>query len=339
MGRADRRQQLRWGIWLIVFLLLLLAMRNVRIGDAVAVLQTIEWGQILLLILLNGWILAAGTARWWALLAGFGHHLPFLPLLAHRIAGFGVSFITPGPQFGGEPVQILLCEQHNVPRPVAIASVSLERSLELMINFGFLLLGAGLVLRAGVGRTALSPITILFIFAVFLLPPLYILLLAGGKRPLTRTLSAVRSRFTPPPPWFARLFAAITGVETELAAFCRRSARFLWIALLLSIAGWTLLIAEFGLMFAVLGAPLSPVQLITLLTAARLAILLPLPGGLGSLEAALIWTLTEMGFAPSIAAGALLLVRLRDFSLALAGIWWFRRRLPYPPPEPVRLPD
>jgi uncharacterized membrane protein YbhN (UPF0104 family) len=56
-----------------------------------------------------------------------------------------------------------------------------------------------------------------------------------------------------------------------------------------------------------------------LFTVVRLAFLLPLPGGIGSLEAALFWAYQSMESSLAIAAGLILLMRLRDMLVLLSG--------------------
>ena len=87
------------------------------------------------------------------------------------------------------------------------------------------------------------------------------------------------------------------------------------------------MIAEFQWMATFLGMSLTFAQLIALLTAARVAFLLPLPGGLGTLEASQVWALGLMGLNPAAGLGLSLLIRLRDVSLGLLGLWWGGQRL------------
>ena len=49
---------------------------------------------------------------------------------------------------------------------------------------------------------------------------------------------------------------------------------------------------------------------------------MPLPGGLGTVEAAQMLALTQLGFDPAIGLSASLLIRGRDVLLGLAGLWW-----------------
>jgi uncharacterized membrane protein YbhN (UPF0104 family) len=80
-------------------------------------------------------------------------------------------------------------------------------------------------------------------------------------------------------------------------------------------------------MLSVLDIDVSFTQMIVLLTAARVAILLPLPGGLGTLEASQVFAFTAFGFEPASALSFTLLIRARDILLASLGLWGARKAL------------
>jgi len=54
--------------------------------------------------------------------------------------------------------------------------------------------------------------------------------------------------------------------------------------------------------------------------AARLAILLPFPGGLGALEASQVIVLSGLGYTPAQGAALALLIRARDLVFGGAGL-------------------
>jgi uncharacterized membrane protein YbhN (UPF0104 family) len=69
-----------------------------------------------------------------------------------------------------------------------------------------------------------------------------------------------------------------------------------------------------------LGAHLSLAQNLAGLTSVLLAFILPLPGGLGALEASQVYALTAMGYAPAIGISVSLLIRARDLMNAGLGL-------------------
>ena len=295
--------------------------------EAGTALRELALTDLLALLLLNGLILLALNGRWWLILRAQGHTLPYLTLTAHRLAAFGVSYFTPGPQFGGEPLQVLLLERrHGVPRPSAIATVTLDKLLELLANFLFLAVGITWVLRQGIasqGHNQAAFIPLLPLAAILL----FLAALYAGQRPLTRLLRLVK-RF---PLWHwlprwhengRRLSATLQASETQLTQLCRTAPQVMLLALLVSLFSWTLLITEYALMLRFLGVHLGAAQTVAMLTAARIAFLLPMPGALGTLEAGQVLMLQWLGFNPGTAVAASLLIRARDSLLALLGLAW-----------------
>lgn len=313
-------------LWGLAILLLWLVLRTVPLAAVVETLGRLRWWQLGVLALLNGLVLLALNGRWWLILRGLGHELPFWQLLGHRLAAFGVSYFTPGPQFGGEPVQVLLVERlHGVPRSAAIAAVSLDKTVELLLNFIFLAVGVLAVLQTGLFGAVVGVGTAVWTLFLLLPPLLYLWLVWLGKRPLSSLLSWVQSNIQAG--WLDRLQTAVVRSETEMNDLCQHNPRALIASIFVSLISWGLLITEFYGMVTFLGLSVTGLQLIGLLTAARIAFLLPLPGGLGTLEASQIWALGLMDFNPAAGIGLSLLIRARDVFLGLLGLWWGSRRL------------
>jgi uncharacterized protein (TIRG00374 family) len=287
-------------------------------------------------MLLNGLVLVLLTGRWWLILRGLGYRLPFGMTMGHRLAAFGVSYFTPGPQFGGEPVQVLLGEKvHGVPRIAAVSSVTLDKSLELLVNFAFLALGVLLILQTRFLGEDMGWQTAVLACAMLSLPVLYLLALWRGRRPIARLMRLIQPLFDRSEMWGEQLKRGIEGMdagETAAGRFIYHSPTVVAAVLLVSTAGWTAMIVEFGAMLTFLGADVSLLEAIMVLTAVRFAFLLPLPGGLGTVEAALLLALTQLGHnnmldpaafdlgAFGLSAG--LLIHSRDLLLGLAGLWW-----------------
>ncbi len=328
-----KKRILKFLPWLLAVALLIWVLRAVPLVDTWAALQKLRWSQIMLLIGLNGLILLLLNGRWWIILHGHGQHIPFFALFGYRMATFGVSYFTPGPHFGGEPLQVYLVEkEHQVPRATAIAAMSLDKTLELLVNFTFLLSGAIIIIRQrSLGDTVGSEV-ILFAALLLFLPGGYLLAVWTNHAPLSWLMAraGVLPLWQRKPEWQARLQRAQQAVlssEIETARFCRRAPATVALALLVSVAGWVLMIAEFWLMVSFLGLSLSLVQLVTALTAARIATLLLLPGSIGALEASQVFAFGAMGLNPAIGITVSLLTRGRDILLGAAGLWWGSKKV------------
>ncbi len=329
----NRKRLFRIVLWLLAAALLIWVLRAVPLADTWAALRQLQWPQIMLLIALNGLILILLNSRWWIILRGHGQHIPFHALFGYRLATFGVSYFTPGPHFGGEPLQVYLVEkEQQTPRATAIAAMSLDKSLELLVNFTFLLAGVIIIIQQRTLGAVVGSEIILFAALLFLLPAGYLLAIWTNHAPLSWLMALVmRFPFWPRKPgWLLRLQHAqlmVRSSENETALFCRRAPFTVALALFVSIAAWLLMIAEFWLMIAFLGLSLSLVQLVTALTAARIAILLLLPGSIGALEASQAFAFGAMGLNPAIGISASLLIRGRDIILGSIGLWWGSRKM------------
>lgn len=321
--RSARRGAQSALLLLVALALLAWVLTQAPLRAAGALLGRLSLANVLALLLLNGLVLLTLNGRWWLILRAMGHPLPFFTLTLHRLAAFGVSYFTPGPHFGGEPLQVALLErQHAVARETAVAAVTLDKLLELLVNFLFLALGVGLVLRQGFLGERVGWETAVFPFTLLLSITLFLAATWRGLYPLTRLMRLLEHLL---PFWGerARRAAALLQASEEQAThFCQRAPRAMLLALLISLLSWALLVTEYALMLRFLGVSLTAGQTVAMLTAARLAYLLPLPGGLGALEASQVFMLQILGFNPAAAIGASLLIRARDVLLGLAGLAW-----------------
>ena len=63
-------------------------------------------------------------------------------------------------------------------------------------------------------------------------------------------------------------------------------------------------------------------QSVVVLPAARVAFLLPVPAGLGALEAGQVLAMQALGINPAVGIGLSLLIRSRDIIFGGLGLWW-----------------
>jgi len=309
-------------ILLVLSGLLYFSLRNAPFIEIWNALKQLRLSQIGILLVINGMVILAMTARWWIIVRADNPSVPFLPLIRYRLAVFGLSYFTPGPQVGGEPLQVFyLKHNHGLSFARATSAVIMDKLLEFLANF--ILIGAGLTAAIRVGmisRNGAQTLGSLVPLAVILLwPVIHLLLLHRGRYPVSGLL-----RFASPvignPAWVRLIIVS----ERMAASFTRRKLPALLGALFFSLAAWGGMAAEYFLMADFLNAHLGFEQILAALTAALFAFLMPLPGGLGALEASQVYALTTMGYASSIGISLSLLMRARDIlnggvGLLLAG--------------------
>lgn len=283
-------------------LLLWWALQEVPFARIAQTLANLSLVQIALLVLVNAAIMLLFAWRWWLILRRQGGTVPYLRLSAYRLAAFGVSYFTPGPHFGGEPLQVLLLsKRHAIKTRVAATSVALDKLIELIANFGFLVFAAGAVFLFSPDLLGQSSLRLGFSALLILLPLLYLGLIWRGARPLS-WLASLR------PGWAAR----VAELETALTDLLRTKPRLLLQTLAASALVWAALVFEYQLALAFLGQPLPLLSILTIMLFARLAMLAPTPGALGALEAGLVLALSLLGIEAAFALSLALLIRARD---------------------------
>ncbi len=308
--------------WLVSIILVGYVFAITPFRGIAEILRQLSVIQIGLLLVVNAAIITLFGLRWWLLLRSQGHHLPYLAIMRYRLAAFGVSYFTPGPQFGGEPLQVYyLRKYHDLPTVDILASLSLDKLFELMANFTFLAVGIVYVFVGGYldideNLPMLPPILILTA-----LPWGYLVLLYFGVKPLSwmsSRIAAMRSSNAQ----IQTISTTIERAETQTADFCR--SKFIIVVGLMLLSGlvWLALICEYWLALRFLGVEISLGNTLVFITAARLAFLMPLPGGLGSLEISQVLAAGALGFGSEFGASVGLLIRLRDITFGLLGLIW-----------------
>lgn len=312
--------RLAWLLWLVPIPLVWWVLNTVPLSEIVTLAQRLMPVEVVALLVINAVVLLTFTARWWIVLRAMGQRLSFLPLTAYRLASFAVSYFTPGPQFGGEPVQVLMLRRHHsVPVSTGVASVTLEKTIELIVNGLVMFVAAVLVFQSqllpsfGMGGLVVSSFLVT-------IPVGILALMWAGLRPLSPLLM----RFIPQT-WqhhigFQRFMQGVIDSEAEVIGFCRDYPRAILLAAGVSLISWAMVALEVAVALQVLGLHLPPSELLTLVLAARVAILLPSPGGLGAVEASQILVMQALGYDPALGVGVSLLIRGRDLIFGAAGL-------------------
>lgn len=310
-------------IWVSVLVALLyFALRNAPLIEIWNTLKQLTIQQIATILMLNALVIGLMTARWWIIVRAENPSVPFLPLVGYRLSVFGLSYFTPGPQVGGEPLQVIyLQKNHGLSFARATSAVIMDKLLEFLVNFILIGIGAWAIVRVGLVSENGVRLNLSVIGLAILLvwPIVHIILLYKGIAPVSRIL--LRQPFIQKDHASIRL---IVVSERMASAFCRKHVRAMLLAVgasLLSIIGIAI---EYYLMVSFLGMSISVIQTFAALTAMQIAFLMPLPGGLGALEASQVFALGAFGQPASAAISLTLLIRARDIlnggiGLLLAG--------------------
>jgi len=305
-------------IYTVLITLLYLALRNAPFIDIWNTLSQLHLWQIGLLFILNSGVIFAITARWWMIVRADNPSIPFLPLVRYRLSTFGISYFTPGPQVGGEPLQIYnLQKNHGISFARATSAVIMDKLIEFLGNSILIMAGLTAAIQVGMistnGNFALG--SLIPLAAILTIPLLHLTMLYHGRYPLSSILRPIAPLFGNPA-WMRLIIVS----ERMAASFTRRRLSAVLGAFFFSLLALAGTLLEYSLMTSFLGAHLSFAQNLAGLTSVMLAFVLPLPGGLGALEASQVYALTSMGYAPAIGISLSLLIRSRDLMNAGLGL-------------------
>lgn len=312
----------KWLGWLAILLvlggLIAWALRHVPLAEIWHTVRRLQPGQILILLGVNTMLYVLVSLRWWIIVRAEAGHVPYLPLLVVRVAVFGVSYFTLGPQIGGEPLQVFsLQRRYQVTFARATATVLLDKLLEFLVDFLLLALGLTAVLQAGLYKAGGGrfPAALFLPFLLAFIPPVHLFLLYHRRYPLTWILHRLpfQSRFTRP-------VRFLRAAERLAGSFCQRHLRALLAALGVSLLAGAGMLADYALMTSFLGIQLPFWKTVAGWTAGWLAFLFPLPGGLGVLEASQVFALGAFGIPAAAALGLAVLMRGRDLLIGGLGL-------------------
>ncbi len=316
--KGIRAKAFRFAGFMLLIALLYFALRNAPLGEIWLALGRLRLWQITLILGIDAILYILITARWWLIVQAEAKDIPYLPLVGVRISVFSLSYFTLGPQVGGEPLQVLyLQRKYGLTYVRATASVIMDKLIEFLANFVLLAAGLTALARAGIlsgngDPPLVSPIGL----AILLLWPfVHIVLLYHRRHPLTSLL-----RLLPFVPKEAKAVRFLRASEWLAGRFCRRHSSALAAAIFVSLLAALGMVSEYFLMTSFLGIRLSFWQTAAAWTAGWLSFLVPLPGGLGALEASQVFALGFFGIPAASAISVTLLMRGRDLLIGGLGL-------------------
>ena len=306
-------------IWLFAIGLAALVISRLPLADIGSSLLQLSLTNWIVWIFINVIIIVLLTARWNSLTKAIGSSTNFFSLLRVRQAGQLINFVTPGPQLGAEPLQVYwLWKRYYMSAHAALLTVGLDRFYEFWVNFAVLLL-AVLVLFSSTTIALIDwRVVAAMLVSLMLLMSLAAWIVLRKPIPIRNFLKRLTS------PW--QRHKRLSGLHSEWAKLQELLKRVitekrntLFIAFLLSLVSWVGMVLEFWLLLEFISVPIDVATFIFLFVIVRLAFLLPFPGGIGTVEAALFWAFQSLALPLSAATALIALMRLRDVVILVTG--------------------
>ncbi len=236
-------------------------------------------------------------------LSGFvAERLSFFRTLLAQVAGSFVTLVTPA-AVGGAALNIRYLQRRKIPAAVAAASVGVAQVVAFVLHILLIVIFASIA-----GTSASEPIQpppwAWYVLAGLVVVALGVFAVPAARRVLRARVSPMAGQVLP------RLL--------EVAQHPRKLVRGIGGSLLLSLSYILCLaacVAAFGR-----SVPIASIAVVYL-TGSAIGSILPTPGGLGGVEAALTAGLTAAGLPGAVAVSAVLLFRLLTFWLPVPFGW------------------
>jgi uncharacterized protein (TIRG00374 family) len=317
ISKGTRDKGLRLIGLALVIALLYFALRTAPLMQIWDTLHRLQLWQIIVILAMDLIIYLCVTARWWLIVQAENKNLSYFPMIAVRISVFGISYFTIGPQVGGEPLQMIyLQRKHGLTYTRAASTVVMDKLLEMLANFVLLVFGLTGIAQAGMlSRNGGPPFVSLIGLSAFVAWPLiHIILLYKRIYPLSQLLQMMS---------FIQNIKAVRFIRASehlAGRFCRRQTRALLAAFFISLLAAIGMVSEYFLITSFLQIHLSFWQTTAAWTSGWLSFLVPLPGGLGALEASQVFALGFFGISAASAISVTLAMRARDLLIGGLGL-------------------
>ena len=262
-------------------------------------LRSADWRWALVALALSAATYVGATLS----ISGFvAERLSFGRTLFVQLASSFVTLVTPA-AVGGAALNVRYLQRRRIPAAVAVASVGVSQVVAFALHILLLVISAAI---AGAGtKSAIRPPT----WAYFVVAGLVVL--AGTVLAIPAGRRLVRARLSP-------TFNQVLPRLVEVAQHPRKLAEGISGMLLLSLS-YILCLAACVAAFD-RSVPFARIAFVYL-TGSALGSIIPTPGGLGAVEAALTAGLTAAGVPGANAVSAVLLFRLLTFWLPVPVGW------------------
>jgi len=256
-----------------------------------------QWGIVALALSASTYIGATIS------LSGFvAERLSFFRTLLVQVAGSFVTLVTPA-AVGGAALNIRYLQRRKIPAAVAAASVGVAQVVAFVLHIALIVVFAAIA-GSSAKEHIQPPQWAWYVLAGLVVLALAVLAVPAGRR-------ALRARVSPT---LGQVLPRLLDVAQQPV----KLAQGIGGALLLSLSYILCLaacVAAFGR-----SVPIASIAVVYL-TGSAIGSILPTPGGLGGVEAALTAGLTAAGLPGAVAVSAVLLFRLLTFWLPVPFGW------------------
>lgn len=293
-------------------------------GPAFAVLAASPSPPLLATFLLTLVVAIVSLAwRWRVLLAGLGPAPALRWLTAYRLAGQSLSTLIPSGKLGGEPLRVWLLREQRVPLGGAIASVVVDRTLEVGAGVAFACLFAAILVQHGI--PALQGLLVTMLLGAVGLVVGVVITARRLRRGAGLVTAAVRSLGLDQFGLVQGQVGTMTAAEADTVRLIEDPPR-LGRAFVIGVVANLLVLLEYWLLLSAFHLPAAPIAVVAAIFATGAAHSMPVPGGIGVLEGGQMWLFGLLGYPSEVGLAVALAVRMRELLWVVPGLLFLAGR-------------
>jgi glycosyltransferase 2 family protein len=293
--------------------------KTIKISEVIATLSNATWLLLLYYLLIQFTMVNLLTWRWKVVLQSQGvSHISFRKLNNYRLVGQAVSFLTPAGKLGGDPVRAgITASREGVPFEKSLASVVIDRTIDVSSALAFFILGVMIMLLSFVIPPILATTLVIICSLALVLIVVFNYRMIKGKEffyHIFKFLGLTKIKK------FKNFERKLKDVESLIIKFYHEDTKYFYYAVGISFLSWVLMFFEYKVAGLMVGHNLTPLQAFLVFSFIGAAYILPVPMGLGSLEASQITAFSIMRISTAAGLALSFLVRLKDLTLAIIGV-------------------
>ncbi len=259
------------------------------------------------------------TYGWWLILGPWAERVGFVRLFMVRMSGEAINVTTPTSVLGGEPLKAYLLTRYEVPMVEGLASMVITKTIMVIAQIVFMLLGIGLLWWFAGGGTynvlaALVSVGMLaFVVFLFVIIQRY-----GIGMGLVTLAEACRIRSR----WLVAWRPKLLELDQVIRNFYRQRRRAFALSFGVHFVAWLTEGLEVYVILYFLGVETG---WLLSLSIAAIAVLIKgamsvIPGGLGVQEGGYLFLLMGLGYGEMTGIAFALIRRIREIIWILVGL-------------------
>jgi|AntAceMinimDraft_18_1070375.scaffolds.fasta_scaffold00981_15 uncharacterized protein (TIRG00374 family) len=280
------------------------------------------WQLILCLVTIFLGIVGVGAFKWWIIIKNNTTKAPKLSKIFWiKWIGCSISYLTPAPLFGGEPVRFyILKKDSEIPSSTIVSSIILDKLTLVLISSIYFFLGIFFLLF----YLNLSWLREIIFFGIlfFAILIFWYLLRTAGKISsekglfiiLMERLSLDKLKFV------KKHEQKILEIEKEIVDFFKLPKKIIFQIVFLAATEVALVLAACWLIVFFMGQTLKVPKLFAIKSIVDLSYVVPFPAALGSLEISQAFVFQALGFSLATGVGFSLILRGLNIIIAFLGL-------------------